>query len=261
VITAVAVVATNYSVDLGGFPAGSGYGVSTITADASMRCGDPAHVTTTAGVEVDGEVDGSAAHDWGSTNSAALPCGQHRIAGTVNAVAEMPQCNDCQTLSTAAMDSASVYFHTRTMQAFANGDTGGGASQPLPSILDPIVAFSAFSNKLQATSSGFQLTSTFALGKTSGGINPAAERIALQVGSHAVVLPAGTLHTTKKGYYVYQGTLNGDSIQLQIVLGASGTYTLKAEVSAGTPIALENSALIALTIGNDFGATNIVPGN
>ena len=32
-------------------------------------------------------------------------------------------------LSTVSMDSASVYFHTRTMQAFANGDTGGGASQ------------------------------------------------------------------------------------------------------------------------------------
>ncbi len=260
VITAVKAVATNYSVDLSGFPADlNGWGAAGAEINASGRaaCSDATNpsVTTTAGEQLDVFADSNNIV-WGNTTSAAFGCVQRTIEGEAGPIVEMSPCYDCNTVSTASLDSASFYFHIATIQAFANGDTGGGASQPLPRTLTPDSVFSAFSNKLQATSGGFDLVSNFTLGQTSDGINPVAERISLQVGSYGVTLPPQSLHMTSKGSYVYQGTINGESLQLQIIPGQPATYTLKAQVSGTTPLTIADPAVVGLTIGNDLGVTN-----
>jgi hypothetical protein len=267
-ITAVSTVATNYSVDLSGYPASfAGEGASLVIQEAiGADCPTtPSYIYALAGEDlynVDPFNDKS--RELGPTNSAAFPCLQRNITGTVTAQVGVTTCGtfDCgDGVTTASLGSASFYLHTRTTQAFLNGDTGGGASQPLPKAVAPVVLFSTFVTKLEATTTGFQLVSTFTLGDTSAGIDPLVQPIALDVGPYAVTVPAQSLHTTKKGYYVYQGTIEGDSLQLQIVPGAGGTYSLKADLSAATPGVLGNPTLVALRIGNDFGTALTLPGN
>ena len=70
----------------------------------------------------------------------------------------------------------------------------------------PTATFSAFSNKLEATRTSFELLSNFTLGNTSDGINPLTEVTVLQVGSFVVTIPASlfrkraktTIRTTAK---------------------------------------------------------------
>jgi len=261
-ITAVTAAATGYSVDLGGFPADFGFGTSAAVHEAWGNCtpGTETYVTATAGEQLDHERPDIVT--WGAANSAAFPCVQHTISGRVGAFVEVQQCQPwtCVNVSSASLGLASFYLYTPTLQEFLNGDTGGGASQPLPKAVSPVVLFSAFSAKLEATRTGFQLASTFALGGTSGGIDPLAEPIALQVGPYTVTLPPHSLQMTRKGYYVYEGTVDGDTLQLQIVPGATGSYTLKAELGAIVPLPLDNPTLVALTIGSDFGTAFTVPG-
>jgi hypothetical protein len=117
----------------------------------------------------------------------------------------------------------------------------------------PISTFSAFSNKLEARGTRFELVSKFTLGSKSDGINPLTETTVLKVGSYTVSLSAGSFHQTGHGHYVYEGTIDGEKLELDIVQGTTGnTYTLRAE-GRGTPITLGNPASIALKIGNDIG--------
>jgi hypothetical protein len=118
----------------------------------------------------------------------------------------------------------------------------------------PIAIFSAFSNKLEATATSFQLVLNFTLASSSDGINPVTEPTTLRVGSYIVAIPAGSFHMISKGRYVYEGTINGESLQLQIVPDTSNTYTLKVEGSGTTFFNLGNPTLIVLKIGNDIGA-------
>ena len=164
-------------------------------------------------------------------------------------------------------------LHKWTWESTYNNATGGVAqtASRLPVIggtggitltsIDgaPIATFSAFSSKLEvsttSTTTSFQLVSNFTLGSTSDGINPLTEATVLSVGSYSVIIPARSFHQNGKGYYAYQGTIKGESLQLQIVPGTtSNTYTLKAEGSGATPVILGNPAWVALRIGNDMGA-------
>jgi hypothetical protein len=124
-------------------------------------------------------------------------------------------------------------------------------------------AFPSFSNKLETrtfvTSTGtvktsFDLVSNFTLNSTSDGINPPTETTVLDIGSYQITIPTGSFHKNSKGYFVYEGTINGESLELQIVPGKANTYTLKAEGTGTNSISLAVPVHIGLEIGNDVGA-------
>jgi hypothetical protein len=115
-----------------------------------------------------------------------------------------------------------------------------------------VTLFSNFSNKAETSAKGFQLVSTFTLGSGSTGINPPAQEVVLTLGSYLVTIPANSFHLTSKGTYVYEGTINGVSLQVRIAPSttAANSYTLTAE--GNTPVDLSHPAIV-LTIGNDMG--------
>jgi hypothetical protein len=120
------------------------------------------------------------------------------------------------------------------------------------------------SSKLQisgGTSPGFDLNATFTLDPTSNGLNPLTEAVMLQVGTYTVTLPAGSFKALKRGSkqngYVYEGTIQGVALQLQIVPLSGGAYTLKAEGSPVDLTTLQNPVSVALTIADDAGSTQV----
>src|SRR5229473_359906 len=79
--------------------------------------------------------------------------------------------------------------------------------------------FASFTGKLQVTVSAgnFDLTSNFTLGAGTGGINPVTQPMTLQIGPYSVTVPAGYFTLNSKGAYVFQGVINGVSLQLRII--------------------------------------------
>jgi hypothetical protein len=118
------------------------------------------------------------------------------------------------------------------------------------------VAFSSFSAKLDIVTGGptpgFDLNATLTLGPPSKGINPLNEPVTLKVGTYNVTLPAGSFKLLKKGRYAYQGTINGVSLQVQIVPLGGSSYQFKAEAMPVT-LARSNPVTVTITIGDDTG--------
>ena len=167
-----------------------------------------------------------------------------------------------------AIGAASVnadYTHTARVTGLVVVDASGN---PVPGVT--VVAasgadynamaamFSAFSGVLDITQEGFQFNSRFTLGANSDGINPLSEASTLRVGTFSVVIPAGSFTKNRKGDYVYQGTINGADLQVQIASTAANTYSLKVD---GQNIAdlttLSNPVTVGLEIGNDVGTAAI----
>ncbi len=119
--------------------------------------------------------------------------------------------------------------------------------------------FANFTGKLQVTVSAgnFDLTSNFTLGAGTSGINPVTQPMTLQIGPYSVTVPAGYFTLNSKGAYVFQGVINGVSLQLRIIPTGGKSYTLEAQGSGANLGGISNPVTVTLTIGNDTGSTQI----
>jgi hypothetical protein len=126
------------------------------------------------------------------------------------------------------------------------------------------IPFSAFTAKLELESdseSEFELNSSFTLGANSDGIDPLSEPITLTIAGYSVTIPPGSFQQLtggkKAGSFVYEGTIDGVELEVQIVPLGNNTYQFKAE---GEPVdfgAISNPVTVMLVIGNDTGSTSI----
>jgi hypothetical protein len=81
------------------------------------------------------------------------------------------------------------------------------------------VPFSSFSSKLDIHAgppAGFDLSGNFTLGSGSDGIKPLTEPLILQIGTFSTTIPAGSFAKNSKGRFVFEGVINGVSLQVQI---------------------------------------------
>jgi hypothetical protein len=124
--------------------------------------------------------------------------------------------------------------------------------------------FASFRAKLDAaaTSIGsFDLNSTFTLGSTSAPVDPVTQPVSLEVGPYHLTIPANSFHKLlqgrKAGSWVYSGTVNGTSLDVQIVPLGGLAYQFKA---SGTPVdlaTLTEPATVSITVGNNNGTTQV----
>jgi beta-propeller repeat-containing protein len=123
----------------------------------------------------------------------------------------------------------------------------------------PTVQFSSFSTKLEITAGpppGFQMYANFTLG-AGGSIDPLTQPVTLQVGSYSVTIPPGSFkqlqNGSKAGSYVYSGTTNGVSLQIQIVPLGGSSYAFKVVAQPVDLTGLSNPVTVTITIGNNSG--------
>ena len=101
----------------------------------------------------------------------------------------------------------------------------------------------------------FEINSSFTLGAGSNGINPVTEPVTLQVGNYSVTIPKGSFTQTRKGAYVYEGTIGGVALEVRIAPLSANSYSFKAEGSGANLTGTTNPVTVGLTIGDDSGAT------
>jgi hypothetical protein len=110
----------------------------------------------------------------------------------------------------------------------------------------------------------FDLNAALTLGATCKGINPITQPVMFGVGPYSVTIPPGSLHQlingSKKGSYVYAGTIAGVALDIQIVTLGGGKYQFKAEGSPVNFFGLSNSLTVTITIGNDTGTVSVNAG-
>jgi hypothetical protein len=129
------------------------------------------------------------------------------------------------------------------------------------------VPFASFTAKLDVTlSTGtFKASSKFTLSSRSNSIDPVTEEVTLHVGHYIVVIPPGSF-SLKKGSYVFEGNINGVSLNISVTLrqryqrprARYQTYEFLASGSGANFNGLVNPVTVALTIGNERGSAQVI---
>jgi len=79
--------------------------------------------------------------------------------------------------------------------------------------------------------------------------------VTLKIGTFSVTIPAGSFKKNPNGRFAFEGTINGVSLQVQIVPLGNNIFTFKAEGTGVDLTALTNPVTVVLTIGIDAGST------
>ncbi len=107
---------------------------------------------------------------------------------------------------------------------------------------------------------GFILTSTFTLGSTSAGLNPATEALTLKIANYTLTLPPGSFHqlwNAPNAPYAYEGTVNGATVVLGILSLGNRTFAFDALGSPVTFPGITNPVSVTLTYGSDTGTSSV----
>ena len=120
------------------------------------------------------------------------------------------------------------------------------------------INFSAFCAELETSEEAhkrFELESKFMLGANSGGINPPAEPVTLQLGTFSTTFPAGSFVKTRSGKFVFEGQINGVTWEVRIASFGNNSFTLKARGKGVDLSTMMKPVTVTLLIGNDTGST------
>jgi YVTN family beta-propeller protein len=134
--------------------------------------------------------------------------------------------------------------------------TVGRFTVPQLVAIRPTVLFSAFSAKLDISSTGFDLKGTFTLG-AGGTINPPTRPLTPRVGTYTVTVPAGSFEAGPKATFTFEGTINGVALQIRIAPLGGNSYSIQVDASGVDLTALTNPVTVTLTIGNNTGMTSV----
>lgn len=148
--------------------------------------------------------------------------------------------------------------NTATATLLVGQGTFGMGIMPPP----PSVPFLAFGATLAIDVGGpppedtFNVHSSFTLSSTaSNGINPVAEPVTLQVGTYTAIIPAGSF--TKHKTFSFEGVIGGVSLDALIKPTGTLRYEFNAKGQGASLTGTMNPVAVALTIGDDSGATSV----
>lgn len=154
---------------------------------------------------------------------------------------------------------ANLILDPKTNTLYGTTNQGGTANlgtvfkYTLPSPIPPL----AVTAKYEVTSNGFQLQ---AFVTQSGGpaIDPATQGMTLAIGSpqiYSVTIPASSFQVANKGWYTFNGAINGVSIQARISQQAANIYEVQVQAS-GVNVSSQPNPPITLTFGPNTGTTS-----
>ena len=94
-------------------------------------------------------------------------------------------------------------------------------------------------------------------------MNPLFDNTTLTVGRCSVTIPSNLFHENSRGYYVYEGTINGEHLEVVIVpsITTPSSFTLTAEGSGVSMGLTQNPTLVELMIGHHTGTQAVRPHN
>jgi hypothetical protein len=137
------------------------------------------------------------------------------------------------------------------------GSAFAAGINPSSVAITPLVPFASSFAKLEISAEGFQLNESFTLGTNSNGINPVTENVTLKIDTSSVTIPPGSFKQIPHGRFAFEGTINGVSLQVQIVPLGNNIFAFKAEGTGVNLTGLTNPVTVVLTIGIDSGSTAV----
>jgi len=129
--------------------------------------------------------------------------------------------------------------------------------EPFSIAITPLVPFASSFAKLEISAEGFELEESFTLGRNSNGINPVTQNVTLKIGTFSVTIPPGSFKKNPNGRFAFEGTINGVSLEVQIVPLGNNIFTFKAEGEGVDLTRLTNPVTVVLRIGIDSGTTKV----
>jgi len=160
------------------------------------------------------------------------------------------------------IDAAGSFTVVATFEGYAPGllslDVSGtlyGTGDQTVFKITPSAPFSSFTAKLDIPAGGFQLQAFFTQGAGAATINPVAQGMTLTLGTYTVTIPPGAFHQTKKGWFVYEGTIDGVALDIRLSHTGANSYELQAEGSGPHFTSLTKPITVTLALGNNSGTT------
>jgi uncharacterized repeat protein (TIGR03803 family) len=126
------------------------------------------------------------------------------------------------------------------------------------------VPFAAFHVQLEITAGpppGFQLRATLTQGTNAPAINPLTQGLTLSLGSYTLNLPSTVFQKTSKSTWVYDGKVNGVSLQVRIAQQTANSYLVQVEASGVNLTTLTNPISVTLTLGANSATTQVNAGS
>ena len=142
------------------------------------------------------------------------------------------------------------------------GTTAGGGPNFDGTVFEITFAesFASFRVRLDTTSGhppGFDMKALFTQAEGAASIDPATQSITLTVGTYTVAFPAGSFKVTKKGWWDFDGKINGVSLEGRLRQTGANSYDLKLKASKVDLNSLTNPVTVLLAIGNNTGTTQV----
>jgi uncharacterized repeat protein (TIGR03803 family) len=121
------------------------------------------------------------------------------------------------------------------------------------------VPFASFSVDLNAKGSSqtIEMKALFTPGAGASAIDPVTQGMTLTVGSYTVTIPAGSFSATNGRMWMYQGTINGVTLEAHIMQSGTKSYQLQLVATNVDLTSLTNPVTVTLTIGNNIGTTQV----
>ncbi|MBI4322298.1 MAG: HYR domain-containing protein [Chloroflexi bacterium] len=110
---------------------------------------------------------------------------------------------------------------------------------------------------LELNGNRFNLQATFTPGSGSNGLSPASEALALNVGTFAATIPAGSFRAVGNGHFNFQGTINGARVVGQIKALSGGRYSIHVEAQSANLAGTANPVTVNVIIGDDGGTATV----
>jgi len=103
----------------------------------------------------------------------------------------------------------------------------------------------------------YKIKGELVLDGCSNGIDPVSEEVVVLLGTSTLEIPAGSYHETRPGKFVFDGVIDGISVESKIKLIDSEVYLFKV-VTEGIDLSdTSNPINLELVIGDDKGETEV----
>src|SRR3989442_1348611 len=113
------------------------------------------------------------------------------------------------------------------------------------------VPFAAFSPRVEvaASTGAFEVNSTFTLGAGSAGNYPLTATVTLQLAAVTITIPAGSFLQGPGGKFVFEGVINGVTLEAIITPLDGGGFAFRAEGAGASGLPTTSAVTVGLTIG------------
>ncbi len=207
------------------------------------------------------------------------------VADSGTIVANAGPAGDVCIFCTGSGSASANFLNTFVLSGFEVFDSNGNPLPSTPTITSSsgtlysengvLTSFEELSIKeidLESGEGEFDIKGSFRLGASSNGIDPLNEDLALQIGTFSIAVPSGAFKLEWQGdrddaerndrnglgRYVFEGTINGVGLEIEIRPSTEGKFNFTAVGHRAHITRADGPLRVRLMVGDDGGTTTLM---